>query len=67
VTNDGRLNPQHGAGNSSAFHGHAADTDVVVASTKAYLSALNRLLAALGTYDQKQTTPHGEDASGAAE
>jgi 2-isopropylmalate synthase len=67
VTNDGRVNPQHGAGNSSAFHGHAADTDVVVASTKAYLSALNRLLAALGTYDQKQTTPHGEDASGAAE
>jgi 2-isopropylmalate synthase len=27
------------------FHGHAADTDVMVASTKAYLSALNRLLA----------------------
>jgi 2-isopropylmalate synthase len=28
------------------FHGHAADTDIIVASTKAYLAALNRLVAA---------------------
>lgn len=40
---DGRINPQHPA-HAAVFHGHAADTDVVVASTKAYLSALNRLL-----------------------
>ncbi len=40
-------NPQLGSGQSSIFHGHAADTDVIVASTKAYLSALNRLLATL--------------------
>jgi 2-isopropylmalate synthase len=26
------------------FHGHGADTDIIVASAKAYLSALNRLL-----------------------
>jgi 2-isopropylmalate synthase len=67
ATADGRVNPQHGPGSTSAFHGHAADTDVLVASTKAYLSALNRLLAALGTYDQKQTPTRGEDATGAAE
>jgi 2-isopropylmalate synthase len=28
------------------FHGHAADTDIIVASTRAYLAALNRLVAA---------------------
>lgn len=67
ATADGRVNPQHGPGSTSAFHGHAADTDVLVASTKAYLSALNRLLSALGTYDQKQTPARGEDATGAAE
>ncbi|HYO93489.1 MAG TPA: 2-isopropylmalate synthase [Polyangiaceae bacterium] len=49
---DGRVNPQHGAGGNAIFHGHAADTDVVVASTKAYLSALNRLLAALGSHER---------------
>jgi 2-isopropylmalate synthase len=41
-----RVNPQHEA-HVNIFHGHAADTDVIVASTKAYLVALNRLLAAL--------------------
>ena len=39
-----RENAQVGA-RSAIFHGHAADTDVLVASSKAYLSALNRLLA----------------------
>jgi 2-isopropylmalate synthase len=41
-----RPNPQH-APQSSIFHGHAADSDILVASTKAYLAALNRLLSAL--------------------
>ena len=41
-----RVNPQHEP-HASIFHGHAADTDVIVASTKAYLVALNRLLAAV--------------------
>lgn len=40
-----RENAQFGADRSPVFHGHAADTDVLVASTKAYLSALNRLVA----------------------
>ncbi len=41
-----RPNPQH-APQSGIFHGHAADSDILVASTKAYLAALNRLLSAL--------------------
>ncbi len=42
---DGRLNPQRGTEPSPIFHGHGADTDIIVASTKAYLAALNRLVA----------------------
>jgi 2-isopropylmalate synthase len=67
---DSRVNPQHGAGGSAIFHGHAADTDVVVASTKAYLGALNRLLAALGTHEKALAAPargREEPTSGAAE
>ena len=32
------------------FGGYGADTDIVVASAKAYLAALNKLLAATGQY-----------------
>jgi 2-isopropylmalate synthase len=42
---DGRLNPQRGLSDKPILHGHAADTDVIVASTKAYLAAMNRVLA----------------------
>jgi 2-isopropylmalate synthase len=52
TASDGRVNPQHGSGHSQVFHGNAADSDVIVASTKAYLAALNRLLAMLGTYEK---------------
>jgi 2-isopropylmalate synthase len=54
VANDGRVNPQHGSGQTQVFHGNAADSDVIVASTKAYLAALNRLLAMLGTYEKTE-------------
>ena len=56
ATNDGRVNPQHGSGQTQVFHGNAADSDVIVASTKAYLAALNRLLAMLGTYEKTEGT-----------
>ncbi|WP_119066028.1 2-isopropylmalate synthase [Aggregatilinea lenta] len=39
------------------FGGHGADTDIIVASAKAYLSALNKLLAYTGYQDRK---PEGE-------
>jgi 2-isopropylmalate synthase len=32
------------------FGGYGADTDIVVASAKAYLSALNKMLVATGQY-----------------
>jgi 2-isopropylmalate synthase len=36
------------------FGGHGADTDIIVASAKAYLAALNKLLAASGKYDEPE-------------
>jgi 2-isopropylmalate synthase len=66
---DGRLNPQHGSGTAPILHGQAADSDVLVASTKAYLGALNRVLATLGTYEDKSNPQSSmmEQAHGAAE
>ncbi|MGZ3443540.1 MAG: alpha-isopropylmalate synthase regulatory domain-containing protein, partial [Polyangia bacterium] len=40
------LNPQRDAHEAPSWRGHGADTDIVVASVKAYLGALNRMLAA---------------------
>ena len=38
-----------------SFGGYGADTDIVVASVKAYLSALNKLLVALGHFGPVET------------
>jgi 2-isopropylmalate synthase len=40
------LNPQRDAHEAPSWRGHGADTDIVVASVKAYLGALNRMMAA---------------------
>jgi len=45
ATDDNKVNPQHGDSRARVFHGHGADTDVIVASAKAYLASLNRLLS----------------------
>ena len=37
-------NPQTGSITARTFTGHGADTDILVASAKSYLSALNRIL-----------------------
>ena len=42
------------------FGGHGADTDIIVASAKAYLAALNRMLAYTGYQDR---APEGEAAT----
>jgi 2-isopropylmalate synthase len=42
------------------FGGHGADTDIIVASAKAYLAALNKMLAYTGYKDQ---APEGEAAT----
>ncbi len=50
------------------FHGHGADTDIIVASAKAYLSALNRLLhktgAAAGLLFPREAVPGREVTPG---
>jgi hypothetical protein len=40
------VTPQADAPRPRVFHGAGADTDIVVASAKAYLRAINRMLAA---------------------
>jgi 2-isopropylmalate synthase len=42
--------------NPRTFGGHGADLDIIVASAKAYLSAINRMLAAHGTNKQDVTS-----------
>jgi 2-isopropylmalate synthase len=44
----GAQSAQHESSALPVFHGNSADTDIIVASAKAYLKALNRMLAALG-------------------
>jgi 2-isopropylmalate synthase len=44
------LDPQKESEQPQTFGGYGADTDIVVASAKAYLSALNKLLVASGQY-----------------
>ena len=45
-----RTSPQSGLMQARTFGGHSAETDIVVASAKAYLSALNKMLFASGRY-----------------
>ncbi len=40
-----KINPQYEHSRTRVFHGHGAHTDVIVASAKAYLAAINRILA----------------------
>jgi 2-isopropylmalate synthase len=47
-------------GDYQTFGGHGADPDIIVASAKAYMAALNRLLAATGTTG---VAPEGERAA----
>jgi 2-isopropylmalate synthase len=57
-----RENPQTGPTAGRTFHGHGADTDIITASAKAYVAALNRLLAALEpTRPRRQTLPPADD------
>lgn len=47
-------NPQENTARVRTFGGHGVDTDVIVASAKAYLSALNKLLVASGRYEEPE-------------
>jgi 2-isopropylmalate synthase len=50
-----RTSPQTGRVEPRTFGGHGADTDIIVASAKAYLTALNKLLVASGRYGEPGT------------
>ncbi len=54
------LSPQTETEQPRTYGGYGADTDIVVASAKAYLSALNKLLVATGQYGpvEKSSTQH---------
>ena len=41
---NGKVNPQTGIARQRTFSGHGANTDILVASARAYMSALNKLL-----------------------
>lgn len=43
---DGTTNPQTGQQRLRTFSGHGASTDIIAASARAYMSALNKMLAA---------------------
>src|SRR5512136_464665 len=46
-------NAQRDYEQARTFGGHGADTDIIVASVKAYLAALNKMLVATGQYAQQ--------------
>ncbi|KPK17848.1 MAG: 2-isopropylmalate synthase [Myxococcales bacterium SG8_38] len=50
-----RINPQYEQSRARVFHGHGAHTDIIVASAKAYIAAINRILALKeGTRDENK-------------
>ncbi len=49
------VNPQSETTANRTFGGHGADTDIVVASAKAYLAAVNKLLVAYGFGGEVET------------
>lgn len=51
------LDAQREVTSPRTFGGYGADTDIVVASVKAYLSALNKALVAAGLYGQAEPEP----------
>ncbi len=51
-------NAQHETALPPVFHGNSADTDIIVASAKAYLKALNRVSSTLGP-ERRQASGRG--------
>ncbi|MDH4282141.1 MAG: 2-isopropylmalate synthase [Myxococcales bacterium] len=55
-----KINPQHEHSRARVFHGHGAHTDIIVASAKAYIAAINRILAI------REATQTQNEAAGSA-
>ena len=62
-----RTSPQNGQVRRRTFGGYGADTDIIVASAKAYLAALNKLLIATGKYRRSETPAQQSTLSISAE
>lgn len=62
-----RTSPQNGQVRRRTFGGYGADTDIIVASAKAYLAALNKLLIATGKYRKEGTPPQQSTLSMSSE
>jgi len=52
-----RTSPQSGKPSARTFGGYGADTDIIVASAKAYLAALNKYIIASGRYKVQEASP----------
>jgi 2-isopropylmalate synthase len=48
-----RTSPQSSKMRARTFGGYGADTDIIVASAKAYLAALNKYLVSIGRFQEK--------------
>ncbi len=59
----GTLETTTGTERARVFHGHGADTDILVASVKAYVAAINRMLASRASPLSRVTTREGEAAA----
>jgi 2-isopropylmalate synthase len=58
-----RTSPQSGRRHARSFGGYGADTDIIVASAKAYLSGLNKLIVAREHLDQADAAIEMEQPS----
>jgi 2-isopropylmalate synthase len=58
----GAVSAQHDVASPPVFHGHASDTDIIVASVKAYLKAISRMVVALGQAPKRERPTPQESA-----
>ncbi len=63
----GAPNAQKEVAGAPVFHGNGADTDIIVASAKAYLKALNRMIVALGHQRPSDRTSSGHTSTAVAQ
>jgi 2-isopropylmalate synthase len=61
---DDGMNPQYETKTRRTFGGHGAHTDIVVASVKAYLAALNNMFNSTGRFAAEAGAAPGETGDG---
>jgi 2-isopropylmalate synthase len=63
VPEEGSIHPQSQQRSRRTFSGRGVDTDIIVASARAYMQALNRMLAAQSEVSSAVAIPAGETAT----